>query len=214
MMFNNPFSSTLIDLSDMKRIHRKLTALRTLDPELLLFGAEVHGYEMNDPLEAAILAVFERLHRVTLPEDYRAFLQYFGDGGAGPYYGLSPLGMSLFLDMDYPDDSVIIQPGEPFPLSEAFLPQSEHPGLDITFRENCERLPLNDGVLRLCNYGNGVFINLVVTGEAAGSIWTDARGCGGGLYPGDPQNPHQSFNFISWYEHWLDQSLDQFYPLP
>lgn len=195
----------------MERLAKKLASIRDLDPELMLFGSEMHGYEVNGALDAAMLAVFERLYQIHLPSDFRAFLYYFGDGGAGPYYGLCPLGMSLFLDMDYPDDTVMLEPGKPFPLTTALAPPTNSVGpnnLPLHDSESAEPINVDDGILRLCNYGNGVFINLVVSGPSAGQIWTDARNIRQGVYPGDPMRPNQYMTFLEWYEYWLDDCLE------
>jgi len=195
----------------MERLARKLAQIRDLDPELMLFGAEAHGYDVNGALDAAMLAVFERLYQIKIPSDFRAFLYYFGDGGAGPYYGICPLGMSLFPDMDYPDDTIMLEPGKPFPLTEA-LPS---PGNTVSptnisqhTPEVSELLNVDDGIIRLCNYGNGVFINLVISGPSAGQVWTDARNIRHGIYPGDPNRPNQYMTFLEWYEYWLDDCLE------
>lgn len=197
-------------LYKLEQLGQKLDDIRERDPELWLFGAETHDYEVYGTLEPAILTVFERLYQVQLPVDYRAFLQYFGDGGAGPYYGLCPLGMSLFADMDYPHEDQMLVPGRPFPLTAALAPAPHNitertitaPQVDIR-----AYLPVDDGILRLCNAGNGVFVNLVISGEARGEVWTDARMVHDGIYPGDPLHRHQHLRFLDWYELWLDEAL-------
>ena len=190
--------------ADIKRITHKLLRLRSLDPELVLFGAEFHGYHLYPPLEGALVTVFERLHNVSLPADYRSFVQRLGDGGAGPYYGLCALGMSLYLDMDYPQEMELLVPGRPFPLTNAYVPENE---ADRAL--GYHGYHLQQGMVHLCNYGCGVFVNLVVTGPSAGTVWTDARSIQGGLYPGDPSYPGRYISFLEWYEHWMDSSLIQ-----
>lgn len=207
-MHRETSSSTLnIHPFMMESLAQKLGEIRELDPELMLFGSEMHGYEVNGPLDAAMLAVFERLYKIQLPSDFRAFLYYFGDGGAGPYYGLCPLGMSLYLDMDYPDELVLLEPGKEFPLTEAQLPPGHTVSL-TSIGQHPDENSVDDGIIRLCNYGNGVFINLVVTGPAAGQIWTDARNIRQGVYPGDPMRPNQYMTFMEWYNHWLNDCLE------
>ena len=60
------------------RIARALETLRNLRPEL--FGAEVHGFELNPELSEAVVTAFEKTHGIHLPPDYRSFLTSVGDG--------------------------------------------------------------------------------------------------------------------------------------
>jgi hypothetical protein len=74
-------------------ILRKLSTLRSRDPSFRDFGADYHRYELNAVVPATVIAGFEEKYRVELPADYRDFLLYCGNGGAGPYYGVFPLGL-------------------------------------------------------------------------------------------------------------------------
>jgi len=49
------------------------------------------------------LVAFESSNGMQLPEDYRLFLATVGNGGAGPFYGLEPLG-SFGRDLSKPPD--------------------------------------------------------------------------------------------------------------
>jgi hypothetical protein len=66
-----------------------------------VFGAGVHGYALAAPLSEATVVSFETVHRVTLPDAYRAFLLHVGSEGAGPGYGLTglPTGQSAAATM-------------------------------------------------------------------------------------------------------------------
>jgi hypothetical protein len=61
------------------------------DPARQRFGARRHQYRFRAPLEAARVAALEAAADVRLPDDYRAHVTRLGDGGAGPYHGLTPL---------------------------------------------------------------------------------------------------------------------------
>lgn len=77
------------------QLANKLSLLRLRDPGLRLFGAATHRYRLNACLSREELQNFEASVGVTLPEEYRDFLLRFGNGGAGPGYGLLPLKESI-----------------------------------------------------------------------------------------------------------------------
>ena len=72
-------------------IGRRLEWFRQEDRACTVFGASEHRYELAAPTSEDDLSGFEREHDVRLPEDYRAYLANLGNGGAGPFYGLSAL---------------------------------------------------------------------------------------------------------------------------
>lgn len=59
----------------------------------VVFGADWHQFVLNRPLPEEELTSFEQRHRISLPGDYRDFINKIGNGGAGPYYGVFPLGI-------------------------------------------------------------------------------------------------------------------------
>src|SRR5690242_11984863 len=77
---------------DLEFIKGSLALLRTHDPELSLFGAMGHQYQLHPPLAKSHVQAFERQHGICLPDDYRCFITTAGNGGAGPYYGVFRLG--------------------------------------------------------------------------------------------------------------------------
>ena len=58
------------------------------DPERTRFGAGSHQYQLNSPASEEKIAGFEVRFGISLPEEFREFLRWMGDGGAGPVYGL------------------------------------------------------------------------------------------------------------------------------
>ncbi|HSQ57589.1 MAG TPA: SMI1/KNR4 family protein, partial [Gemmata sp.] len=69
-----------------------LARLRAADRVFRVFGSDHHRYQLGAVLSEAELRNFESAHQIKLPADYRRFLATVGNGGAGPYYGLEPLG--------------------------------------------------------------------------------------------------------------------------
>lgn len=79
-----------IDDLQKTRVDRILEKLARVRSEgLSCFGSEKHQFRLNKPASEAEIARCESRHGIELPPDYRAFLTYGGDGGAGPYYGIS-----------------------------------------------------------------------------------------------------------------------------
>jgi len=101
-----------------------------------------------------------------------------GNGGAGPFYGLEPLGTSG-RDLS-----------RPFPFTT---------GTDALTDEELERLPDRDdypGILELCHQGCAIHSYLVVNGPAYGTIWEGRED----LYP-------TGLTFYVWYRRWLQRAL-------
>jgi hypothetical protein len=135
----------------------KLNRLRERDAMFTIFGAKVHRYRLSAPHTEKELADFEAQYGVTLPADYRAFLMRVGGSGAGPYYGLLPLGYHK----------------EALPLLSQSFPHSD----EWNQRELSDDEYLSDdltrGAMRICNTGDGGYELLVVTGAESGMIWAD-----------------------------------------
>lgn len=75
---------------DTSRITDALAFFR--GAQLRVFGADVHGFRLNPPLPEVDVMAFENTHNVSLPHDFSQFLTKVGNGGAGPFYGVFPLG--------------------------------------------------------------------------------------------------------------------------
>jgi hypothetical protein len=116
-------------LFDKASILAALEALKRRDARRQLFGGDSHDYALNPPLPAAEVEAFERKHSITLPDDYKYFLTQVGNGGAGPFHGVLPLGEWAFTDrlhkIDDPEWHIDGEPGQPFQHTQAWnLPES------------------------------------------------------------------------------------------
>ncbi len=171
----------------------KLALLRGRDAHYKIFGANVHRYRMGAPLREEQIGEFETRYGVELPAGYRAFLLGVGSGGAGPYYGVLPLGHHK---------EALPLLAQPFPYTsdwnEEHLPDDEYLSDELT-----------RGTMRICNTGDGGYELLVVTGAAKGSIWADGRYANQGLIPlPHSRDPLHHMDFLDWYMDWLDRSLN------
>ena len=192
----------------------KLSALKRIDTGFKIFGTDSHRYELNPTAHEYDLVAFESRFRISLPQGYRQFLLELGNGGAGPYYGLEPIENGLLADLDYRDDKDLIDPSMPFIFEapwnlerteDAAPSDEEYAEFDQEYFDN----KWASGLIRICNYGCGVSLNLVVNGPEYGNIWVDDRCNDGGIYP-DPYFDQQGrTEFLEWYELWLDRSLNE-----
>jgi hypothetical protein len=205
------------DLISIERIEQKLVILRELDTGLNLFGARTHNYILNQPASEREIAEFEKLYGVTLPSGYLEFIRNVGNGGAGPYYGLEPLENTVFADLDYKNKNDLLDPSKPFPFNKLWNMDFEEIAASIDSNENnANREGIyeiyfdrkwSSGLLRICNFGCGVSLNLVVNGEEYGNIWVDDRCNDGGIYPDLSFDRAKRTNFLQWYELWLDRAI-------
>ncbi len=75
---------------DIRAVEAAISRLRKIKVDI--FRANGHGFLMNPALQESEVASFERDHKIAIPLDYRQFLTCVGNGGAGPFYGVFPLG--------------------------------------------------------------------------------------------------------------------------
>lgn len=131
---------------------------------------------MNPTLSEEEIQSFERKHGITLPIEYRLFLQLVGNGGYGPYYGLLPL-----------HDEIEC-------ISKEILEKEE------------ETEVFEGKFLKLSHEGCGYFYGLALTGEEMGTIWNDSRALNTGMHKLYFGFGHYviPYRFLEWYDHWLD----------
>jgi hypothetical protein len=178
-----------------------------------VFGASLHRFEFNPVLTEDGVSCFESRFRVRLPTEYRRFLTEVGNGGAGPCYGLFPVGMVNEGDDHVPwerADWLVGDPSLPFPhtgeWNTEFDPDEEGVS-DEAFAaaEAANWSPaLVSGAIPICHRGCGLRDWLVVSGPLAGEVWHDARVDWGGLRPVSVDGRRGSF--LSWYQRWLEEA--------
>jgi hypothetical protein len=160
------------------------------------------------------LVELERTLRVRLPADYRYFLTQVSNGGAGPGYGLFPVGRcgDSAKENDPWDEWMISDLEAPFPLTEPWnLPEEAlvPPDLDderletwFERRDATYFAPaLINGTIPIAHLGCAIWLRLVVSGPLAGQVWTDDRASDNGL------SPTSTAAFTDWYLAWLDESV-------
>lgn len=152
----------------LERMREKLITLRSLDPDLELFGAENHEYEMVPVWTQEDITQFEQKWRIELPEDYKVWLLHMGTGGAGPYYGLENPDDGVYAVLGYDDELNAVS--DPFQFTEAwnwnydwFDDSKEEEEWEALEHEYFDP-KWSAGMLRISDFGCGVSMNLVVKG--------------------------------------------------
>ena len=209
------------------RIQQTLAQAKAADKDLEVFGASSHKYHLNPPVSEAEVLAFEEKYGVSLPEDYRAFVQTIGDANAqkldtmaGPYYGLYAFGTQVN-DLVYAQTETYLKaPCALSPhmtqeeweaLSSPLLTdEEEDEGFENYEQEEDKTQTEEDytrqcgkvfgGLLPLGSQGCAYYHALVLTGPYAGRVVN---------VNWDLLQPTFAFetNFLDWYERYLDEVI-------
>lgn len=205
---------------DPSYIRETLRRLALLKPDV--FGANSHGFKLNPPLNEREVIRFEEKHRVRLFGDYRRFITEAGNGGAGPYYGVFPLGYmddgSGFAPWDK-SQSIVGDLAAEFPYREAWNDLTGRPPdeLAVTNEQEYEQQmnafearyfapQLMNGAFPICHMGCALRVWLVITGKQGGLLCRDGRADYTGLSPIVLKDASPA-NFSGWYMEWLEEAL-------
>lgn len=202
---------------DVRSVRTAIDRLRKTDARIC--GCDWHGFQMNPVLSESEVSALERDHKIVLPPDYRQFVTEVGNGGAGPFYGVFPLG---FMDNNsdqrpwQENDGFVGMLSEPFRFQEEWNDLSGYPEADLTkgdkaeYQRQVEQFEgkywfseLMNGALPICHEGCALRIWLVVTGEQVGKLWEDRRSEYKGLRPVLLAGGSAA-TFSEWYCEWLD----------
>ena len=184
----------------VKRILKLLEQARAKDPDFARFGAYSHQYKLAAPAGEEAIRKFEGQQGVRLPEEYRDFLMFIGNGGAGPYYGLYGL---KALEDDLSDsrglrrcrslEEPVIYPK----MSEEEWDRIVNP----ESRRKGEEVYPYMGVLPIGTQGCTLMTGLMLTGPYRGQVvYYDNDFCGPPFFVREK-------GFLSWYERWLREVI-------
>ena len=197
-------------------VNKKLERARRIPGSEAWFGVSTHQFRLRPPIAESELCAFERHHHVILPDDYRQFLLLAGDGGAGPYYGISPLSAwDQWFEEEGEEPNFLASPCplvDAGPARQAWHAAKERDERRARGIVNVGASPsqawkafLPDdwsewgkGTIYVCDQGCTYSARLIVSGEARGRVvYLDAQG----WYP-----PYfvRDRSFMDWYERWLD----------
>lgn len=195
---------------DISQLQEKLAELRHRDPQFGVFGSSKHRYILNPCLSEEQLEEAEVRYDIALPEDYRRFLLFMGNGGAGPNYGIFRLEESLEHSVN---DVHLLR--EPFPHVQDWNLTAEELGLDPdrdcgAFDQAYFKDANAQGALKISHEGCAYYAILVIAGRERGHIWWDGRAGDGGIRPQYRLRESEvRLSFIDWYELWLNTSLEK-----
>lgn len=215
----------------MTDILSRLQTLKRLDLDCSCFAAKSHWYDLNPPLSEEDVAQVEARHGCRFPDEYRSFITEIGNGGAGPAYGVFPLGMQdRSHDLCRWDEgyALIGDLSRPFPLRDAWnlpeefwrqqpdppedMPVDDQDQLHAAWEKKLESdyyaTSITDGAIPICHEGCALRNWLVVTGPLAGTVWRDLRADYGGIHPFLKEDGTR-MGFNDWYLHWVEQNIRQ-----
>ena len=208
---------------EIARIRGKLDDLQQRDASFSVFGSGRHRYKLNPTMHEPEIRQFERAHSVTLPSEYRSFLLECGNGGAGPYYGLFPLGyfdgsggpletwsegdgFAGILSRPFPHETAWRLPSDRYTPPDLFRCAEEEKIWYQTLNDETWRPELIAGAFPICHQGCAVRNCLVISGAERGKVWVDDRANDNGIFP-ETSETSERVGFLEWYESWLDESL-------
>ena len=209
------------------RIQDKLVQAKEADKDLEVFGADGHQYHLNPPVSETEVLAFEKKYGVSLPEDYRAFVQTIGDAKAqkldtmaGPYYGLYAFGTQVN-DLVYDQTETYLKApcalspdmtqeewkalSDPLLMSEEedegfenYEQEEDKTQTEEDYTQQCGKV--FDGLLPLGSQGCADYHALILTGPYAGRVVN---------VNWDLLKPVFAFetNFLDWYERYLDEVI-------
>lgn len=202
------------ELNQIERIKKKLVIAKNTDKDLKVFGADSHKYFVGETVNNEEILKFEKDYTIELPEGYKAFLLYIGNGGisfadsaAGPGYGIYPLGKNTN-ELIYENTELYLKEDAKIhpKMTDEFwsdLNKNIEDNDDISTEEfDLELGKIFSGLLPVGTQGCTYYHALVLNGEFKGRVVN---------VDSDRQKPHFAFesNFLDWYERWLDEIIPE-----
>lgn len=180
-----------------KRILKLLEQARAKDPDFERFGAYSHQYKLAAPVSEEQILKFEEQQGVRLPEEYRDFLLYVGNGGAGPYYGLYGI-RALEEDLrDSHGTRTYRAQEEPV----IYPKMSDEEWERVTNPESTQHDSPYVGVLPIGSQGCTLMTGLMLAGPYRGQVvYYDEDYCGQPFFVREK-------GFLAWYERWLREVI-------
>jgi hypothetical protein len=187
----------------------------------IAFPATTLDFSMRPPLGEGGVAAFEAKYGVRVPQPYRTYVRDVADGGAGPGYGVFPLGVrdAVVIGDLMPDYDLPLL-GKPFDRDAALtleLAEVDEEDDDAVEAADEEYFDPNRtaGAMFINHYGCALRAMIVMNGPWTGRIILDLRAEQGGIMPFDRDAARRFHHcvdagtageplpFDEWYESWL-----------
>jgi hypothetical protein len=186
-------------------IKQKLALVRQRDVDLRCIAADRHRYKLNPVLPHDAVRRFERDRAIELPSDYVEFLTQLGNGGAGPPFGILPLGEFVRTEGDLSQPFPHRKPWKmEIPDDDLSVNSEEYQAWDAAYFD----LKWISGALPICHQGCGHYALLVVNGPERGNMWRDQRVTQSGIRPIQTSGLRR-VTFLEWYDSWLEECLEE-----
>ena len=183
-----------------KRILKLLEQAKAKDPDLVRFGAYSHKYKLSPPASEETIQKFEEQEGIRLPEEYRDFLLFVGNGGAGPYYGLYGV-KTQEKELHDSHGSRLYRVQEEPVIYPKMSDEDWNRVADPEGRRKGEEVYPYTGVLPIGTQGCTLMTGLMLTGPYRGQVvYYDNDFCGPPFFVREK-------GFLSWYERWLREVI-------
>lgn len=145
---------------------------------------------MGECLSEEVITAFEKNCKIQLPQAYRMFLKYVGNGCHHHDFHLTALENIEQTDLSHP-----------FALEKAWIWEDDE-GDDEVVEEEINT-KVYQGEIELIDFGCCDYFNLIITGKCRGEVWnfTDV-----GVQPCCERQ-----DFLGWFELWLDSQEETNY---
>lgn len=183
-----------------KHILKLLEQAKAKDPDLVRFGAYSHKYKLSPPASEETIQKFEEQEGIRLPEEYRDFLLFVGNGGAGPYYGLYGV-KTQEKELHDSHGSRLYRVQEEPVIYPKMSDEDWNRVADPEGRRKGEEVYPYTGVLPIGTQGCTLMTGLMLTGPYRGQVvYYDNDFCGPPFFVREK-------GFLSWYERWLREVI-------
>lgn len=183
-------------------VKEKVYILKEIDKNCEVPGSFIHEYELRECLKEDKIKMYEERFNIVFPEDYKNYLMFISDGGAGPGTGISGIGL-----LDLNNKAGVYTHIEAFKFTSKWdLPENSTPLTEE------ERKELVDGTIFITRDLESARYLLVVNGEEKGNMWIDKTEMDGGLEPVKSADGKARVTFLEWFEEWLDESIRSLKP--
>ena len=179
-----------------KRILKLLEQAKAKDPDFERFGAYSHQYRLAAPASEEQILKFEEQQGIRLPEEYRDFQLFVGNGGAGPYYGLYGV-KAQEKELHDSHGSRLYRVQEEPVIYPKMSDEDWNRVADPEGRRKGEEVHPYVGVLPIGSQGCTLMTGIMLAGPYRGQVvYYDEDFCGQPFFVREK-------GFLKWYERWL-----------